>query len=106
MGSDDPADRKAGYDLIADMYGWQFQEAAKYVMERRKVFEKIRVWRKRHKLRLSATLRQVVERAAKAGDQEATSILGGRFLDAPNIDVGAHIIASFARARKPDEAAP
>ena len=105
MGSDDPADRTAGYNLIGDMYGWQVQAAAEYLIERQKTFKKIDVWRKRHKMRTSATLYQVVERAAKAGNEEATSILAGGLLDAPNIEVGAHLIARFARPRKLDEVA-
>jgi hypothetical protein len=101
--SDNPQDSRAAYDLIADMYCWQFQAAAAMLEENQKLVDRCLAIGRRHKAPKSATLRSVVEKAAKAGDKEAISLLASGALErrCPS-DEARQIVARLKATKEPE----
>jgi hypothetical protein len=97
---------KAGHDLIADMYGWQVQAAAEYLIETEQFIKKIRVMRERHKLPETAPLACIVEEAAISGDKEAISVLVSGFLERRNPYDEARRIVTRLRAASDNSRLP
>jgi hypothetical protein len=71
---------KKGYDLIAGMRWGDFLITTEIIVQEGKTSERLQAICKRHKSKETETLERVVERAAKAGDEDAIDVLASGIL--------------------------
>lgn len=77
---------KQGYKLIKDMQELDFIAALQMLAKDETTFKKVFQIRERYSARETEPTVRVLERAAKAGDEDALSLLGRRALDSPPSD--------------------
>jgi hypothetical protein len=70
---------KKGDDLIADLR-WGFSDRTEIIVQEGKTSERLQAICKRHKSKETETLERFVERAAKAGDEDAIDVLASGIL--------------------------
>jgi len=74
---------KRGYKLIRDMQDIDFIAALQMLAEDETIFKKVLQIRERYSTKETEPTVRVLERAAKAGDGDAISLLGKGILDKP-----------------------